>query len=203
MRVYVYEGKDIEEVKKKALTELNKGEEEVFIKSRAKEEGVLFKGKKQQLEILVKDEIIDYLKKLLFDITDKMGIKINIEGKKRENCLKINILSDYNSILIGKNGRNLYALQKILKHSIFNNTGFYVNIILDIEDYKEKQLRFLKNEVKKKAKEVEKSGKEIKLRSINSYERRLVHETLSSMNVITESEGEEPNRYVVIKPKKK
>ena len=203
MKIYVYEGKNIDDLKKKALEELNKAEEELFIKVISNEEAGLFKSKKQKVEILIKDEVINYLKDLLKDITDKMGIEINIECKKRENYIKINVFSNNNAILIGKNGKTITSLQKILRHSILNNAGFYINLVLDVEDYKEKQQHYLIRDAIKIAKEVEASGVESNLDNMNSYERRLVHEALSTMNVITVSEGEEPNRYIVVRPNNK
>ena len=76
--------------------------------------------------------------------------------------------------------------------------------MIDIDNYKEKQNYFLTRDVKKIAREVTLSKMEVKLDPMNSYERRIVHNALSKFDYIeTKSEGEEPNRYVVIKYKEK
>jgi spoIIIJ-associated protein len=136
MKTYVYEGKNVEEIKKKALTELNVKEEDVIIKT-FEEEGGLFKSKKSKIEVVVKDEIVEFLKELVVDITSKMGIKVNLECNKRDNYIKINLFSDNNAILIGKGGKTIEALQLILKNAvsiktikiimfiIINNKQFY------------------------------------------------------------------------------
>ena len=129
-----------------------------------------------------------------------MGINVNIEVKKRETHIQANIFSENSSILIGKNGKNLDALQLLLKNSILNKTGFRINVILDVEDYKEKNNRHLEYNVKKIAREVRKTGVDAKLDPMNSYERRIVHNAVSTIKGVTsKSEGEEPNRCVVIK----
>lgn len=199
MKIYTYEGKTIEEAKEKALLELNKSEEDLFIKD-SEEEGGLFKSKKIKIEVLIKEDVVTYLKELLFDIVSKMGIQANIEAKIRETHIKLSLFSDNNAILIGRGGRTIESLQTILKHAVSNQTHFGISITLDVEDYKEKQLKRIEMLAKNTAREVLSTGIEVKLDSMNSYERRLVHEEVSKVEgVYTVSEGDEPNRYVVIK----
>ena len=132
-----------------------------------------------------------------------MGLNVNIEAKKREKYIELNLFSDKSSILIGKNGKNLEALQLLIKNSILNTTGFKVNVILDVEDYKEKVSKHLEYNVKKIAREVKKTGVSAKLDPMNSYERRIVHNAVNEISgVVTKSEGEEPNRYIVISVRK-
>ena len=76
----------------------------------------------------------------------------------------------------------------------------YVNLSVDVENYKEKQNYFLEKKVKKIAREVTLTKIAVKLDPMNSYERKLVHEAIQGFKYISsESEGEEPNRRVVIK----
>lgn len=202
MKVYSYEGKNKEDIKAKMIYDLKiEDESELFIKTSFKEEG-LFRNKKEKIEVLIKDEVIEHLKKILSKIINQMGLEVKFECQKRENYIKINIFSNNNAILIGKNGKTIASLQNILRHAILNNTGFYINVILDVEDYKEKYNRRIINDALRKAKEVEHKKRAIPLPAMNSYERRLIHEALIKMEVETISEGEEPNRYIVIRPKK-
>lgn len=203
MKTYLFEGKNEEEVKQKALVELQRQEEEVFIKTTEEEAG-LFKAKKYKVEIIVKDEILKYLKDTLMDIVKKMGIEANIEAKIRENSFKFTLFSNNNAILIGKGGKTIDSLQTILRYIVSNQTHFSVNVTVDVEDYKEKQLKRIEILARKIAKEVLATGIEAKLDNMNSYERRIVHEEVSKIEgVHTISEGEEPNRHVVIKKDEK
>ena len=130
-----------------------------------------------------------------------MGLNVEFEIQKRENYIKVNMISDNNSILIGKNGRTMSSLQTLLRNSLQNKLGTKINVILDANDYKEKQQKNIERLAVKLAREVRKTKVEVKMDSMNSYERRLVHNALTNFKgVTTISEGEEPNRYVIIKP---
>ena len=199
MKILVYEGKNLNELKEKAFSELNASENELYIRETEEVKGLL-KTKKYKLEILTKDDVVKYIKNYIIDVAKNMGITVNIEAKKRENYIQINLFSENSSILIGKNGRTMESLQYLIKNSIFNKTGFKINVILDVEDYKEKINRHLEYNVKKIAREVRKTGVDAKLDPMNSYERRIVHNAVNEIKgVSTISEGVEPNRYVVIK----
>ena len=131
-----------------------------------------------------------------------MNIESNLEVRRREKNIEIKIFSNQNSILIGKEGRNLESLQNILRQILLKEEINDYKIILDIENYKEKKVTHLERTVRQIAREVAKTKVEAKLDSMNSYERRIVHNALSKNKyVYTESVGEEPNRYVIIKPK--
>ena len=199
MEILVYEGKNLNELKEKAFSELNASENELYIRETEEVKGLL-KTKKYKLEILTKDDVVKYIKNYIIDVAKNMGITVNIEAKKRENYIQINLFSENSSILIGKNGRTMEALHYLIKNSIFNKTGFKINVILDVEDYKEKINKHLEYNVKKIAREVRKTGVDAKLDPMNSYERRIVHNAVNEIKgVSTISEGVEPNRYVVIK----
>ena len=202
MKIYSYEGKTEEELILKALNELDVKDDELIYTSREETTGLL-KKKKIILNVILKSDVIDYTKKYLKEIVSSMGLDINIESRRKENYILVKMYSDNNSILIGKNGKTLNALQILVRQSIYSKTNIHTNIILDVEDYKEKHQKSIEYLAKKLAKEVIQTQIEIKMDSMNSYERRLVHEILKDFKGIkTESEGEEPNRCVVIKPSK-
>ena len=199
MEIHKYEGKNLVELKEKALTELNASEEELYIRE-SEEAGGFLKAKKYKLEIVTKDDVVKYVKDFIVDLVKYMGVSVNIEAKRREKYIQINLFSENSSILIGKNGRTLEAMQTLIKNSLLNKTGFRINVIIDVEDYKEKINKNLEYNVKKIAYEVRKTGIEAKLDPMNSYERRIVHHAIGKIKgVTTKSEGEEPNRYVVIR----
>lgn len=196
---YEYIEKNIDLAKEKIFYELNVSEKDILYKE-TDEQGGLFKTKKVKLVAILKDDLIEYVKTLLIDITSKMGLDANVEAKKRDDYLKFILFSDNNSILIGRNGQTLDAIQVIVRSSIQNLTGFRVNIIIDVKDYREKQQRNLERTIKNIAFNVKKTGVTSTLDPMNSYERRLVHSICSKIKGIsTESIGEEPNRCITIK----
>ena len=201
MKVYNYSGKNQEELILQALKELDVKEDEM-IKNVVEETVGLLKKKKYNLYVVLKTDVLDFSKEYVKKIIEGMGIEdVKIETQRKENYLKLIIHSDNSSILIGKGGRTLSSIQNVLRSVINKETGMSINIILDVENYKEKQQRNIEKLAIKLAKEVRKTKEPITMDSMNSYERRLVHSVLSDFKgITTESEGEEPNRKVVIKP---
>ena len=200
MKKYIFEGKNYEETKEKALKELNVSEENTSIKILEEKQGLLKKNIK--IEIITIQDMINYLKEILNTITSLMNIKINLEVRRREKNIEIKIFSDHNSILIGRDGKTLESLQNIIRQIVERQGNNEYKIILDIENYKEKRITNLERTARKVAREVANTKVEAKLEPMNSYERRIVHNALSKNKyVYTESIGEEPNRCVVIKLK--
>lgn len=199
MKLFKYEGKNLDELKNKAFSDLNASENELFLKIDEEVVGIL-KKKKYILSVLIKEDVMKYIKNYIYDIAKYMGINVNVEIKLRDNMILINLFSDDCSVLIGKNGKTLDSLQLLIKNTILVKTGIKINILLDIENYKEHSNIKLESHIKKIAKEVKMSGIEVKLDPMNSFKRRIVHNAVSSVDgVSSKSEGEEPNRYVIIR----
>lgn len=204
LKSHKYEGKNKEEVINSALKDLNASTNEVYTNVKEEITGSIFKSKKYKVEVILKEDLIEYVKNYLKEITDLMGLKVQFEVQKRENFIKVNMICDNNAILIGKNGRTMSSLQVLIRQAVQTKCGQRINIILDASDYKEKQQRNIERLAIRLAKDVRKTGVEVKMDSMNSFERRLVHNKLTDFKgVTTISEGEEPNRCVVIKPMEK
>ena len=146
-------------------------------------------------------EGIEYLKTLL----ENMQIEAVIEAKQLDNSqILFNIEAKENPILIGKNGKTLDAIQTLLKNYINLYVEDFQIVLVDIGGYKEQRKKQLEILATKTAMDVIKTKSSTRLGKMNAYERRVIHTKLSDWrDVSTESEGEEPNRYVVIKPNKK
>lgn len=197
-----YSGKTIEEAITNAKIALQETEDNLIIRELEAKKSGLFKSKKVEIEVIEKREVIKYIKDYLLRLLKDLGFSTNIEVKNQKESLTYIIYSDKDNLLIGKNGKNLQALSIIANQHIAKELGTSFRFIIDVNEYKEKHERNLISLAKKLAREVKTSKVEVKLDSMNSYERRIIHNTLTdSKYVYTESEGEEPNRYVVIKPK--
>lgn len=201
MKYEVFEGKTEEEAKEKALTELNISENECLTHVEKIHTGLL-KKESVKLYVYKLTDIVDYLKEYLESIVGGMGIKVTFESKIRDEQITIKMYSDNNKILIGHNGQTLTALTTICKQVVMNEIKSYPYLILDVENYKEKQVKYLERLAKNIAREVKSTHEPVELENMNSYERRVIHNILTDDKyVYTESTGEEPNRHVVIKPK--
>lgn len=117
-----------------------------------------------------------------------------------KEVINLNVNIEEPSILIGEKGQTLFEIQRLLRALLIKKTQklFYLN--LDINNYKQKKLEYLKKTAKEIADEVSLTKKEKILPPMSSYERRIIHSELSKrQDVITESEGEGLDRHIVIK----
>jgi spoIIIJ-associated protein len=152
------------------------------------------------MEVIKKEDVKTYIKEYLTKITTEMGLETKFEINEDENVFSVKMFSNNNPILIGKEGRTLTSLQMLLRQSLSNQVKFNVKVNLDASNYKIKKERFFEKDIKNIINDVMKSKDEVKLDAMNSYKRRIVHSIASEYyNIETESFGEEPNRYVVIR----
>ena len=199
MEVQVFEGKNLEELIENSLNSLNINKEDAII-TQEEIKGNLLKKTSYKIKVYTLVDIQNYVKEYLKNITNLMGLDVTFETKIRDEQICIKMYSDNNSILIGKDGRTLSSLMYIVKQMLSNNYNIYPHIILDVENYKEKQEKHLERLAKQVAREVVKTKMDVKLDNMNSYERRIIHNTLTNNDKVTTiSEGEEPNRHVIIK----
>jgi len=202
MEKHNYVGKTKEEAIQLAKEDLQEVEENLFIKELETTKGGLFRSKKVEIEVIEKREVIKDIKDYLIKLLKSMGYNVNIEVKNKEEVPKYIIFSDNDALLIGKNGKNLKALSIVVSQYLNTELGRNYKFMIDVNEYKEKREKTLERLAKRIAREVATTKIEVKLDSMNSYERRIIHNILTNnKKVYTESEGEEPNRYVVIKPK--
>ena len=174
----------------------------MFIREVAESKGGIFKSKKVEIEVIEKRNVIKDIKEYLTNLLKEMGFSVNIEVKKSEEYPKFIIFSDNDALLIGKNGKNLKALSLVVSQYLNKELGKNYKFNIDVNEYKEKREKSLERLARKIAREVKVSKVEVKMDSMNSYERRIIHNTLTNYKgIYTESEGEEPNRCVIIKPK--
>ncbi|MBD9099089.1 hypothetical protein EGP98_05820 [bacterium] len=200
MKKYRFVGKTYEEAVNKAKIELHELEKNLVINVVDEKKTLL--SKKCEIEVIEKGEIKNFIKEKLITILREMGYQVEVEIKLEQDIPTYRIYSNNDSLLIGKGGKNLEALQIVLRQIVNIETGINYKFFLDVSDYKEKNEQYLENLAKRLAKEVATTKIEVKMDSMNSYERRIVHNVLTnSKKVYTESVGEEPNRCVVIKPR--
>lgn len=150
----------------------------------------------QARKLVVKEDIIiDYIKK----IYACMDIDVEVEVTGREDTLLVDIKGEEASVLIGRHAESLDALQTIVNIVLTKETGEHTRVILDIENYRSRREESLISYAKKMAQKVINRRRSIKLDPMNPYERRIIHSALQENDKITTfSEGEDPNRRIVL-----
>lgn len=142
------------------------------------------------------DVAADYLEGLL-DIADLDGdIDIDVENERASLAIAGGALSH----LVGDSGEVLDALQELTRLAVQTSLGERSRLMLDIDNFrsnKKVELTKLAHEI---AEEVKSSGEQVKLRPMNAFERKVIHDTIQEIGLTSESEGEEPNRCVVVLP---
>ena len=200
MEKIIKDGKVTEEVLEEMLSENNLTKDEIVYTSHDKK-GKLFQGTLKEVTVYKKTDINDAIKEFLKEIIENMGLEVSFETTTKDERTTIKMYSNNNPIIIGKNGHTLKALENLVKQKIQNDTGIFYKINLDVSNYKEKIQKSIERLAKNTAREVAKTKIPVALDNMTSYERRIVHNVLTDFKgVKTESEGEEPNRHVVIKP---
>ncbi|SEL24995.1 spoIIIJ-associated protein [Blastococcus sp. DSM 46786] len=139
----------------------------------------------------------DYLERLL-DILDVDGdIDLDVEGDRASVAIVGGRLGD----LIGPDGATLEALQELTRLAVAQSTGVRSRLMLDVGGYRAKRRADLTSLAAETARRVSASGQPERLSPMNPFERKVVHDVISSVaGVHSESEGEEPRRRVVVLP---
>lgn len=201
LEVELFEGKTKEEALEKALLKYQTDEKHLFIKEEFIE-GKLFKSSKYKLTILQKEEVKKYIEDYFNQLGKYLKVNINSEIHEEDSVYNILLISDNNKVLIGKEGKNLQAIQYFIRQSLATKTNFKIKVNIDISNYKLNKLKKLEREIKKIAKEVQNTKIDSSLDPMNSYERRYIHTLISKFdNLETESVGEGKERHIIIKYK--
>lgn len=200
MEKIIKTGKKEEEIVSEILAENSLKESDILFKTSSYKKG-LFKSEMVEVTVYKKDDLISEVKDFLKDLITNLGLEVNFEVKKQDDNTVIKIYSNNNNILIGHNGSTLKALEVLSRQHIQAQTGLYFKINLDVENYKDKVAARLERLAKQTAKDVVRTKTVAKMENMNAYERRIVHNALTNFKgVKTVSEGQEPNRHIVISP---
>lgn len=138
--------------------------------------------------------------RFLMDVTERMGVKVDVYVNDSEpDSLSIHMIGDTLGILIGRRGETLDALQYLTSLQVNKGREGYIRVTLDTENYRAKREDSLRRLAQRMANRAVKTGRKVVLEPMNPYERRVLHTALQNHpSVTTHSEGEEPNRRVVI-----
>ena len=136
----------------------------------------------------------------LQDLTKLMGVNVSVAvGTDEEGNVRVNMEGDTLGILIGRRGETLDALQYLTSLQVNKGQNNYTRVTLDTEGYRAKREDALVRLANRMAARAQRTGRKVSLEPMNPYERRILHSALQDHPAVTtHSEGEEPNRHVVI-----
>lgn len=147
---------------------------------------------------------IEEAKKFLLQVSEQMGAPAEIEVKREGKQVYFVLTGEKIALLIGKRGQTLNSLQYLTQLVLNRHSEQYLTVILDAEDYRNRRSETLIQLAQRLAQKAIKTGKDVTLEPMPSYERKVIHTALSEhKRVKTFSDGTEPHRYIVISPMKR
>jgi len=200
-------GKSVDEAVKAALEELGADFEDVVIEVLEEpSKGILgVIGKKSALvRVTLREKPEERVRETLVNILNCMKLEYEIEKTEfNDGVVRINIVGKDMGLLIGRKGETLNSLQFLLGLIVNKDRQDKIRVALDVEDYRLKKEESLKNLALKLSDKVKRTRKSVVMRPMSPQERRIVHTVLQNdPNIVTFSQGEEPNRKVVISLKR-
>ena len=206
MKEKIYVGANLEEVEKLAVKELALAKEDLYFDILSDQEIL---RDEVQVHVMVDANPVKKGKDFLEAFLEHANVIGYVERKMRDNVVEYTITTENaNSILIGRNAKTLVAIQyltSLVVNQYFDReteSGLIVKV--DVGDYRRRRDENLEKMATRIAREVAKSKIPVKLNYMNAYERKVIHNKLSTWrDVVTHSEGVEPQRYLVIEPKNK
>lgn len=170
------------------------------------EQAGLFNKARVKLSVGQASEAETELKTLTEELLSKMGLDITVSVEEQEDKFSVEVGGEDSAILIGKRGESLDGFQFLL-NALFNKGKKhedYKRVVVDSNNYKTRREDTLKILAERTAARAVRENQDIRLEPMSANERRIIHSALAdSDRVETESKGNEPNRYVVIKLKNK
>ena len=146
-------------------------------------------------------KVAEEAKTFLTGVFAGMHLAVTMECRMTEERIMINLVGDGLGILIGKHGQTLDALQYLTNLAAGKSFRHHYFILLDVENYRERRQDTLEALARRLAGKVKRTGEEVRLEPMAAGERRIIHLALQDDHAVsTDSEGEAPYRYVVIRP---
>ncbi|HML99959.1 MAG TPA: RNA-binding cell elongation regulator Jag/EloR [Bacilli bacterium] len=194
-----FSAKTVDEAISLALLDLGGQSVEDIIYEVIEEKKGLF-SKKATIRVYEVSDIIEFATEYLKKVIESFEITPTFTPTLKDDIVRITIDSNHNSILIGKNGRTLQALNELVKLATSTKFKKRIRILLDINDYKDGKYHKIISIAKRTAREVQKTHTDATLEAMPADERRIVHNTLGKMpHIKTESVGNGHHRQVMIK----
>ena len=199
MKEKIYTGKTLAEVEELAVNELGVPKDDMYFDVISEDPG--------EIHVMVDANPVKKGKEFIETFLKNANILGFVERKMRDNVVEYCITTeDANAVLIGKNSKTLLALQyatSLVVNRYFDletETGLIVKV--DVGDYRKRRDEKLEKLAVRVGREVARTKIPVKLRYMNAYERKIIHNKLSTWrDVKTHSEGVEPKRYIVVEPK--
>lgn len=146
-------------------------------------------------------EPVEALEELLEEVAEGLGLEVDIDVQEGEGVLSGSLRGEDVGLFIGRRGQTIDAVQHLAQRIVFPDGPSPVRVVVDADGYRERRVETLQAEAEEAAEEAQRSGGPVELEPMPASERRIVHEYLRERGgVETHSEGDEPQRRLVVSP---
>jgi len=205
MKKLAASGKSVEDAVRNGLSQLGVAKDRVKVSVLEQPSKGLFGligAKDARVELEVLPDAVEEAELFLRDVADAMGLTVTIEKVEDSDSVQLNVTGSDLGILIGRRGQTLDSLQYLVNIVANRHSDRHLRIVLDAEQFRQRRRQTLEALSERMAQRVIRSGREIVLEPMTSQERKIIHARLQGHpEVKTFSQGDEPNRRVVIAPK--
>jgi spoIIIJ-associated protein len=204
----------VEEAIEAALEELGVSEQEAEVEIvQESQRGVLgFGSQEAVVKVRVRDEVggaeveeqARVAEEFLAGLLERMGLAAELDSGEVDGVMYVDVFASEDTegmgLLIGRHGQTLDALQDIVRSAVQRQTEARCRVVVDVEDYRKRRRSQLAERARSVAARVRRSGRPERMEPMSPYERKIVHDTLNAVGgVETASEGEDPQRRVVVR----
>lgn len=199
-------GQNVDEAVESALAQLKttKDRTEIDVIDEGKK-GIfgIFGTRPAVVKVTVKFDAVEEAVTYLKSVSEKMGASINVDIKKDGKIVFLTMSGEKIALLIGKRGQTLNSLQFLTQLVVNRYSDQYATVLLDAEDYRQRRNDTLIQLAERLAQKAVRTGQNVALEPMPSYERKVIHTALmSNKKIKTYSDGTEPHRHIVISPSK-
>ena len=155
----------------------------------------------QNADDMDEDEPVELLEDLLAEIAEGLDLDVEIDVQEGDGLLKGTLQGDDVGLFIGRRGQTIDAVQHLAQRIVFHEGPSGVRIVIDADGYRERRAEALRTDADDAAEETLRTGRPVEMDPMPASERRVVHEHLRDRgDVETHSEGDEPERRLVVSP---
>jgi spoIIIJ-associated protein len=195
-------GKTVDEAVRNGLSQLGVGEDRVrvtVLEQPVKRLFGLIGAKQARVELELLPDAMEEAIVFLREVSAAMGLSVTVDREEEEEAIRLNVKGSDLGLLIGRRGQTLDSLQYLVNIVANRHSDRHLRIVLDAEQFRERRRQTLETLSERMASRVLKTRKEIVLEPMTAQERKIIHARLqNNPQVKTYSQGDEPNRRIVI-----
>ncbi|ARI75523.1 RNA-binding cell elongation regulator Jag/EloR [Halobacillus mangrovi] len=196
-------GTTVEEAVQSALEQLQSSKDQVDVDviDEGKKGFLGFGTKPAIVKVSIKKNPVQDAESFILEVAEQMGAPVQVKTEVNNRDISMELEGEKIAILIGKRGQTLNSLQYLAQLVVNRESDQFYTVMLDAEGYRGRRKETLENLARRLAEKAVRTGREVKLEPMPSYERKIIHTALQNhKKVETDSDGNDPRRHVVIRP---